>query len=76
MRSMAANYTRKNPKSTINGCLIKLAISHEFNTVEDYVEGVILKLGEDARDLALFLIPLTLRINVRIVSSIKGTKMD
>ena len=65
---MVGKFLIENSDAQISDQCIKdiLAQSHG-RSIDDYLKDVILKQGEDARDIVLILAPIVLRISVNIV---------
>lgn len=68
LRALVADFLLSNPDSAIAGQAIKeiLAQSHG-RTLKEYVHEIVLKQGEDARDVILLMTPIVLRISLEIV---------
>ncbi|MDR3547057.1 MAG: hypothetical protein P4M11_02060 [Candidatus Pacebacteria bacterium] len=65
MRRLIYNFMRANRDFRVNGLPISAAA--DTGSLDTYMEEVVLKQGEDARDLVFPIMPLLLRINIGIV---------
>lgn len=65
---LVADYLLANPDSELSGQAVKeiLAQSHG-RSLKGYIEEVVLKQGEDARDVILLIAPIVLRISLNII---------
>lgn len=67
LRVMIAEFLTANLESSISDQTIKELILQEEKSTEDYINNVLLKQGEDARDIILLLAPIALRISLNII---------
>ena len=66
-RWLVANFLLYNSDFSINEIPITDAIMAEEMNVEEYMNNIVLCMGEDAKNLILYIMPIVLRINIKLV---------
>ena len=68
LRASVADYLLANPDSEISEQSIKEILTQSHGrSLKEYIDEVVLKQGEDARDVILLITPIVLRISLSIL---------
>ena len=66
---MGSNFIRRNPDFSINSLPIKAAFEStgSVSSLEHYCSNVVMRMGEDARDFIINIVPIVLRISIEVI---------
>lgn len=68
IRSIAKNFLKAHAERSFNEIPIQFAILADADSLDEYIEKVVMMMDEDARGPLLYLMPVILRIGIFIVN--------
>mmetsp|Transcript_29095 Transcript_29095/g.28120 ORF Transcript_29095/g.28120 Transcript_29095/m.28120 type:complete len:154 (+) Transcript_29095:1148-1609(+) len=68
IRSIAKNFLKIYQERSFNGLPLGVAILADADTLDDYIDNILMKMQTDAQGPLLYIMPIVMRINIYIVN--------